>query len=101
MKPAVVQQPGRRLNWSDAGIAVSVVLAVPLAMLVEGLAYAMVANAATWRELAVLGLFALPLLTAWSAIALSLSDRPVGLRLAVAALLLLAPPLILMGVWHA
>ena len=35
------------------------------------------------------------------AIAISLADRPMRLRLGVAALLLIVPPLILLGVWNA
>jgi hypothetical protein len=90
-----------RRSWADAGLAVTIVLAVPLAVIVEGLGVMMVENSATVSELAVLGLFALPLLTGWAAIALSLARRPLSLRLAVAALLLLAPPLILLGIGYA
>jgi len=101
MEQAISSPPaGRRLS-SDIGLGVSIVLAVPLAMIVEGLGLVMVENAATWRELAVLGLFALPLLTAVAAIALSLTGRPLWLRWTVAALLVLVPPVILLGVWHA
>jgi hypothetical protein len=92
--------PAPRSLSSDIGLAISIVLAVPLAMIVEGLAVVMVANAATGSELAVLGLFAVPLLTVWAAIALSLWTRPVRLRWSAAALLLLLPPLLLAGFWN-
>ena len=72
-----------------------------LSVVVEDLVAVMLANSATWRELAVLSLFAVPLVTGWVAIALSLSARPAWLRLSVAALLLLVPPLVLFGVWNA
>jgi hypothetical protein len=91
----------RRRNWSDVGVGVSVVLAVPLAMIVEWLAAVMIENSAKGADFAVLSLFAVPLVTAWAAIALSLSAKPVGIRLAVAALLLLAPPLLLLATSNA
>jgi zinc transporter ZupT len=92
--------PARQSLSSDIGLAISIALAVPLAMTVEGLAVVMVDNAATRSELAVLGLFAVPLLTVWAAIALSLWTRPVRLRWSAAALLLLLPPLLLAGFWN-
>lgn len=101
MEHAVSSIPARRRLSSEIGLAVSIFLAVPLAIIVEGLALAMIQNAATWRELAVLGLFALPLLTAVAAIALSLTGRPRWLQWAVAALLLLVPPVVLLSVWRA
>jgi hypothetical protein len=100
MEQAVASELPRRRSWSDAGLALSIVLAVPLAMIVEGLGVIMVENAAGWREFGVLGLFSIPLLTAWAAIALSLSARPLRLRLSVAALLLLAPPALLLGAFN-
>jgi hypothetical protein len=96
---AMPQAANRRL-WSDAGLALSIVLAVPLAMIVESLGIVMVENSARWGELAVLALFAIPLLTVWAAIALSLSSRAPWLRLSVAALLLLAPPALLFGAFN-
>jgi uncharacterized membrane protein YuzA (DUF378 family) len=48
----------------------------------------------------VLGLFALPLVTAWMGIAISLASRALWLRVSVAALLLLAPPAFLLAVWN-
>jgi hypothetical protein len=98
---ALSPAPAGKWRWRDAGLWVAIVLAVPLAMVVEGLGVLMVENSATWGELAVLSLFAVPLLTGWGAIALSLSGRPPRLRWAVAALLLLGPPLILAGLWNA
>ena len=90
----------RKPYWPNVGVAVSVVLAVPLAMIVEWLAAVMIENSATGADWAVLSLFAVPLVTAWAAIALSLSSKPAGMRLAVAALLLLAPPVLLFGVFN-
>jgi hypothetical protein len=58
-------------------------------------------NDADQYALAVLGLFATPLLTTWVAIAIWLASRSLWLRWTVAALLLLAPPLILFGMLNA
>jgi hypothetical protein len=96
-----LSRPAGRGRLANAGLALSIVLAVVFAVIVEDLLALMLANSATWGELAVLLLFAVPLLTGWAAIAISLSGRPMGLRLGVAALLLLVPPLVLVGVWHA
>jgi hypothetical protein len=101
MEQAIAPASPHRRNLAGLGIALSVVLAVPLAMIVEGLAFMMVENSATWRELAALGLFAVPLVTGWVAIAISLAGRPFRLRLGVAALLLVVPPALLLGVWNA
>ena len=101
MPEAVASKSPRRLSWADTGLALCIALAVVFAVIVEDLVAMMLANSATWRELAVLGLFAVPLVTGWVAIALSLSARPAWLRLSVAALLLLVPPLILAGLLDA
>jgi hypothetical protein len=100
MERAVVTPLARKRNWSDWGLAVSVALAIPLAMIVEAIGYIMVENSATWSQMAVLGLFAVPLVTGWAAIAIGLSSRPLWVRLSVAALLLLLPPALLFGVWN-
>jgi hypothetical protein len=100
MEQTIAPDPARRRNLAGIGIAVSVVLAVPLAMIVEGLAFMMVENSATWRELAVLGLFAVPLVTGWAAIAICVAGRSFRLRLGVAVLLLLVPPALLLGLWN-
>ena len=96
----LVEDPAARRSLRDAGIAVSILLALPLTLIVEWLGYTMIENAASWGELTVLALFALPLVTALLAIALTLSARPLWLRLSTAALLVLAPPAILFGAFH-
>jgi hypothetical protein len=101
MEQAIAPHPPGRRNLAGFGIALSVALAIPLAMIVEGLAFMMVENSATWRELAVLSLFAVPLVTGWVAIAISLAGRPSRLRLSVAVLLLLVPPVLLFAIWNA
>ena len=93
---AIDTPPVGRRNWSDIGLAVTIVLAVPLAMIVEELSLIMARNSATWGELGVLALFAAPLITTWAAIAISLASRPLKFRLAVAALLLLVPPALIL-----
>jgi hypothetical protein len=98
---AAVSAPRRRSGLSDVGLALSIVLAAIFAVIVEGLFALMLAHSATWRELAVLSLFAVPLLTGWAAIAMSLWSRPLPVRLSVAALLLLLPPAILLGLHSA
>jgi len=94
-------EPLRRVNLRDAGLAVCIALAMIFAVIVEDLVAVMIAHSASLSELAVLSLFAVPLVTGWVAIAISLAERPIRLRLGVAALLLLLPPLILLGVWNA
>jgi len=93
--------PVRRLNLRDAGLAVCIALAVIFAVIVADIIAVMIAHSATWSELAVLSVFAVPLVTGWVAIGISLADRSLSLRVRVAALLLLVPPLILLGVWNA
>ena len=101
MEQAVAPPLPRRYNWSDIGLVVSIVLAIPLAMIVETIGFIMVENSASWRQLTVLGLFAVPLLTGWAAIAIGLASRPLRLRLSVAAVLLVGPPVLLLGMWNA
>jgi hypothetical protein len=101
MARAVEPASARRLILRDIGLALSIVLAMVFAVIVEDLVAIMLAHSAGWREFAVLSLFAVPLLTGWVAIAISLTERPLGLRLCVAALLLLAPPAFLVAIWHA
>jgi hypothetical protein len=91
---------GRR-TLSDVGLALTILLAVPLAMIVEDLSLIMARNAAGWGEFGVLALFALPLVTSWAAIAISLASRPLRLRLAAAAILLVVPPVLLLGLANA
>ena len=97
---AALPVPERRSGLSDIGLGLSIVLAAVFAVIVEDLLAIMLAESATWRELAVLSLFVVPLVTGWVAIAISLAGRPVWLRLGVAAVLLLVPPLVLLGVWN-
>ncbi|MBO0749391.1 MAG: hypothetical protein J2O44_03035 [Porphyrobacter sp.] len=97
---ALSARPAGKRSWSDIGLAVMIVLTVPLAMIVEALSVIMAENAAGWREYAVLALFAAPLVTAWAAIGISLASRPVWLRTAVAALVLLVPPVLLFGAFN-
>jgi hypothetical protein len=97
---AAVSAPRRRSGLSDVGLALSIVLAAIFAVIVEGLFALMLAHSATWRELAVLSLFAVPLLTGWVAIAIGLWSRPPWVRWSAAVLLLLVPPLVLLGVWN-
>jgi hypothetical protein len=96
-----VANPDRRSSLTDLGIWLSVVLAVMYGVVVEDLGLIMARNNADQFELAVLGLFAIPLLTTWVAIAIWLAARPLWLRWSVAALLLLSPPLILAGLLNA
>jgi hypothetical protein len=91
----------RRLTMRDTGLALSIALAMIFAVIVEDLIAVMVAHSASWSELSVLSLFAVPLVTGWVAIAISLADRPLWVRWSVAVLLLLVPPLVLLGVWNA
>lgn len=98
---AIEARPARRPRLRDVGLALSIALAVIFAVIVEDLIAVMLAHSASWSELAVLSLFAVPLGTGWVAIAISLAERPLWVRLGVAALLLLVPPLILLGVWNA
>jgi hypothetical protein len=97
---AALPQAVRRSTLANAGLALCIALAVVFGMIVEGVGALMVESNATWRELAVLGLFAVPLVTGWVAIAITLADRPLGLRLSVAGLLLLVPPAVLFGAFN-
>lgn len=101
MQQATVQQPVRRWSMADTGMALSVALAVIYGVLVEEFGLVMLRNHADGHALAVLGLFAAPLLTSWVAIAIWMVSRPTWVRWSVAALLLLAPPLILVGLLNA
>ena len=94
-------EPKPRSGLSDVGLGLSIVLAAVFAVIVEDLLAIMLSHSATWSELAVLSLFAVPLVTGWVAIAICLAGRPVWLRLGVAALLLLLPPLVLFVTWNA
>lgn len=100
MEQTVTRRPAGRRNWSDLGLALAVVLSVPLAMIVEYLSLLMAENSASWAELGVLGLFAVPLVTSWAAIAISLASRALWLRVAVAVIVLLVPPILLLGAFH-
>ena len=100
MEQAAVSQTIRRQGLANAGLALCILLAVVFGVIVEGLVALMVENSANWRELAVLGLFAVPLVTGWVAVAISLAGRPFWLRLSVAALLLLVPPAVLFGAFN-
>jgi hypothetical protein len=101
IEQAVEAEPVRRLNLRDAGLGVCIVLAVIFAVIVEYLVAVMFAHSAGWGEFAVLGVFAVPLVTGWVAIAISMAGRPLWVCSSVAALLLLVPPLILLGIWNA
>ena len=98
---AAIAEPARRWNLAGVGMALSIALAVVYGVVVEDLGLIMVRNNADQFALAVLGLFATPLLTTWVAIAIWLVSRPRWLRWTVAALLVLAPPLILFGFLNA
>ena len=95
-----LSEPERRSGLSDIGLALSIALAAVFAVIVEDLFAIMLAHSATWGELAVLSLFAVPLLTGWVAIAIGLWSRPPWVRWSAAVLLLLVPPLVLLGVWN-
>jgi hypothetical protein len=101
MEEAALPQPARRWSLREIGMALSIALAVAYGVVVADLGLIMVQNDAGQAALAVLGLFATPLLTTWVAIAIWLARRQLWLRWTVAALLLLAPPLILFGALHA
>jgi hypothetical protein len=96
-----IAEPAPRWNLASLGMALSIALAVIYGVVVEDLGLIMVRNNADNYAMAVLGLFATPLLTTWVAIAIWLGSRPLWLRWSVAALLLLAPPLILFGALNA
>ena len=98
---AAIAEPSRRAGLRELGMVVSIVLAVIYGVVVEDMGLLMIQNDAGNFAFAVLGLFATPLLTTWVAIAIWLAHRPVWLRWAVAALLLLAPSLILFGALNA
>jgi hypothetical protein len=94
---AAISEPARRFGLRELGMAVSIALAVLYGVVVEDMGLLMIQNRAGEFAFVVLGLFATPLLTTWVAIAIWLAHRPPWLKLSVAALLLLAPPLILFG----
>jgi len=98
---AAIPRPMRRWSLTEVGMALSIALAVAYGVLVADLGLIMLQNDADQSAFAVLGLFATPLLTTWVAIAIWLASRPLWLRWTVAALLLLAPPLILFGALNA
>jgi len=100
IEQAAEAKSARRLNLRDVGLAICIVLATVFAVIVEDLVAVMVAHSASWSELAVLGVFAVPLVTGWIAITISLADYPLRVRWFVAALLLLVPPFVLLGVWN-
>ena len=101
MELAASPEPPRRWKWAEVGMALSVALAVVYGVVVADMGLIMLRNNADDFAYAVLGLFATPLLTTWVAIAIWLAKRPRWLQLSTAALLLLAPPLILLGVLNA
>jgi hypothetical protein len=101
MEQAVASRTAGKRYWSDLGLALAVILSVPLAMIVEYLSLVMAENSASWSELGVLGLFAIPLVTAWLAIGISVASRALWLRATVAAILLLVPPVLLLGLSNA
>jgi hypothetical protein len=82
-------------------MAISIALAVIYGVLLEDIGLVMVQNRADGFAFAVLGLFAVPLFTTWVAIAIWLAKGPLSLRMVVAALLVLGPPLILFGALNA
>jgi hypothetical protein len=96
-----VEASAARRSLRDAGLALCVVLAMIFAVIIEYLAAIMVTHSAGSGEFAVLSVFAVPLVTVWVAIAISLADRRLWVRWAVAALLLLVPPLLLFGALNA
>jgi hypothetical protein len=98
---AAIAEPGGRRSLTQIGMALSIALTVVYGVVVADLALIMFRNDADQHALAVLGLFATPLLTSWVAIAIWLASRSLWLKLSVGALLLLAPPLILFGVVNA
>lgn len=95
-----LSEPERRSGLSDIGLALSIVLATVFAVIVEDLLAIMLAHSATWRELAVLSLFAVPLLTGWVAIAICLAGRALWVRWSVAVLLVFVPPALLLAIWN-
>ena len=100
IEQAVEAKPVWRPGLRDSGLALCIVLAVIFAVIVEYLAAVMVAHSAGWGEFAVLSVFAVPLVTGWVAIAISMAGRPLCVRWSVAVLLLLVPPLILFAIWN-
>jgi hypothetical protein len=98
---AAISEPARRLSLRELGMAVSIALAVLYGVVVEDMGLLMIRNHAGDFAFVVLGLFATPLLTTWVAIAIWLAAQPRWAQLTVAALLLLAPPLILFGMLDA
>jgi hypothetical protein len=100
MEQAAAPGAAARRNWSDLGLALAVILCLPLAMIVEYLGLVMAENSATLGEMSALSLFAVPLVTTWGAIAISLASRAPWLRIAVAAILLLVPPILLFGAFN-
>jgi hypothetical protein len=101
MEDTAIATAPRRRTLTELGMALSIALAVVYGVVVADLALIMFENDADQYALAVLGLFAIPLLTTWVAIAIWLASRSLWLRWTVAALLLVAPPLILFGVLNA
>jgi len=101
MEEAAIPRPARHSGLAEVGMVLSIALAVVYGVVVENLGLIMLQNDADQSALAVLGLFATPLLTTWVAIAIWLASRPLWLRWMVAALLLLSPPLILAGFLNA
>jgi hypothetical protein len=101
MKRAIEADPVRRSNLGDTGLGLSIVLATIFAVIVEYLLAVMLTHSAGWSEIGVLSVFAVPLVTGWVAIAISLAERPLWVRGAVAALLILVPPALLLLIWYA
>jgi hypothetical protein len=101
MQEATIAKPAHRPSLTEIGMALSIALTVIYGVVVGQLGLIMLQNDADQHALAVLGLFATPLLTSWVAIAIWLASRSLRLKLSVGALLLLAPPLILFGVLNA
>jgi hypothetical protein len=101
MEDAITVEPRHAWTLTELGMALSIALAIIYGVIVADFALVMIENDADQTAIAVLGLFATPLLTSWVAIAIWLARRPLWLRWSVAALLVLAPPLILTGIRYA
>jgi hypothetical protein len=101
MEDAITVEPRHAWTLTELGMALSIALAIIYGVIVADFALVMIENDADQTAIAGLGLFATPLLTSWVAIAIWLARRPLWLRWSVAALLVLAPPLILTGIRYA
>jgi hypothetical protein len=90
----------RRVTLHKAVVWLCIAFAAVLALAVEWMTMKVVAGGGGRRDWFALSLFIVPLLISLGAIALILSRRPVWVRWAAAATILVLPPVLLLGAFH-